>query len=258
MNRICKNCSTHFKGNFCPQCGQKFQTERFTFKHIFSEVIHAFTHADKGFVSLFKKMMYMPGTIAYEYIVEGKRKKYFNLFTFFVLITTISAFIESKELALKEVLFNERNDYGYIFNLYTKGLLFFTVPVLAFLLWLIYQPKTKLLYSEYTVFAMILMCLKAMFDTAAGIINYTSTKLSGKPVDVDDHLIFALLLVLIMGAATYWFHKKTGIKSWFRGLLTGLTFTLLQVGIYVFIVWAVFNGFQGIGIIDLFGFRFGD
>jgi hypothetical protein len=257
MNRICKNCSTHFKGNFCPQCGQKLTTERFTFKHIFSEVIHAFTHADKGFLSLLKKMIYMPGTIAYEYIVEGKRKKYFNLFTFFVLITTISAFVESKELALKEVLFNERNDYGYIFNLYTKGLLLVTIPVLAFLLWFIYQPKTKLLYSEYTVFAMILMCLKAMLDIAAGFINYTGTKLSDRSVDVDDHLIFALLLVVIIGFASYQFHKNAGVKTGVRPLLAGLIFTLLQAGIYIFIVWAVFNGFQGIGIIDLFGFRFG-
>lgn len=200
----------------------------------------------------------MPGIIAYEYIVEGKRKKYFNLFTFFVLITTISAFIESKDLELKEVLFNERNDYGYIFNLYTKALLLITIPFLAFLIWLIYKPKTKLLYSEYTVFAMILMSIKAMFDIAAGIINYTGTKLSGKSVDVDDHLIFALLMVLVMGTIIYEFHKKAGIKNRFRALLAGIVFVFLQVGIFIFIVWGYFNNFQGIGIINFFGFRFGD
>jgi Protein of unknown function (DUF3667) len=257
MNRVCKNCNIHFKGNFCPQCGQKAHTERFTFKHIFSEGIHAFTHADKGFFTLLKKMMYIPATVAYEFIVEGKRKKYFNLFTFFVLITTISAFVVGRELALKEELFNEKNEYGHAFNLYSKLLLIITIPLLAFFVWLIYQPKTKLLYSEYTVFAMVLMTLKAITDIITDACDYSVTRVFKAYFDTDSHIIYALVLATIAGGTSYFFHKKTGLSSLMRAVLTGLMFVMLQGGLTIFIVWAVFNRFGGVGVLEVFGIRIG-
>ena len=86
----CLNCGTILTAddNFCPNCGQKTNTHRLTLGHIFHEFFHSFTHADKGFLALLGELAVRPGKVAREY-VAGKRKKYFNPFTFFVLILGI-------------------------------------------------------------------------------------------------------------------------------------------------------------------------
>lgn len=76
------------QGNFCSNCGQKAETHRITFKHVIHELIHAFTHTDKGFFLLIKSLITKPGIVAKEYL-EGKRKKYFNPLSFLVITAAL-------------------------------------------------------------------------------------------------------------------------------------------------------------------------
>ncbi len=86
----CLNCGTLLTAddNFCPNCGQRTDSHRITLKHIFHEFFHTFTHADIGFLGLIADLAVKPGIVAREYIA-GKRKKYFNPFTFFVLCLSL-------------------------------------------------------------------------------------------------------------------------------------------------------------------------
>jgi len=86
----CLNCGTLLTAddNFCPTCGQKTGAHRITLKHIFHEFFHTFTHADIGFLGLIADLAVKPGIVAREYIA-GKRKKYFNPFTFFILCLSL-------------------------------------------------------------------------------------------------------------------------------------------------------------------------
>jgi len=89
----CLNCGTILTAddNFCPTCGQKTDTHRLTLKHILHEFFHSFTHADKGFLGMIADLAIKPGKVAREY-VAGKRKKYFNPFTFFLLSIGVLVF----------------------------------------------------------------------------------------------------------------------------------------------------------------------
>jgi hypothetical protein len=89
----CLNCATILTAddNFCPTCGQKTDTHHITIKHIFHEFFHSFTHADKGFLGMIADLAIRPGIVATEYIA-GKRKKYFNPFTFFLLCIGLVVF----------------------------------------------------------------------------------------------------------------------------------------------------------------------
>ncbi|WP_462249087.1 DUF3667 domain-containing protein [Ferruginibacter sp.] len=259
MNRLmihtCKNCHHNYKGNFCTECGQKNTVTAFTFKHIFQEAFHAFTHTDKGFLVLVKKLLLNPGQVAYEYIVEGKRKKYYNLFTFFVVATAIAAFIESKELAIKETIFHENNEYGHIFNIYSKLLSFVTIPLLGFVIWVFNYSKKSLRYSEYTVLAMIMMSVKSLFDIVVLSINYFITAVFKVYTDLDENLLYAFLLILFFAYTNYNFHKKINPNPWLSSILTGIGFCIIQIAIAMFVIWAVLRNFNGLGIFNMYGIR---
>lgn len=93
----CPNCSTPLNRNyrFCPNCGQTTHLHRFNLAHIGHEAFHALTHADKGALHLLKNLTIRPGMVAREYILEGKRKRYFNPFTFLVIVLGLSVFVNS-------------------------------------------------------------------------------------------------------------------------------------------------------------------
>jgi hypothetical protein len=88
----CKNCGNPFTASFCNACGQKV-AHRITMRHIWHDIVHAFTHADKGIFHLFLQLFIRPGIVAREYIIEGKRKRYFNPFQYILIIGSIAAFV---------------------------------------------------------------------------------------------------------------------------------------------------------------------
>ena len=90
----CSNCNALARTDdkYCSKCGQEIHVHRFTLGHIFHEFFHAFTHADKGIFYLLKELLVKPGTVAREYI-GGKRKKYFNPFTFFLILAGLFVYL---------------------------------------------------------------------------------------------------------------------------------------------------------------------
>jgi len=95
--KACPNCSADLETTyqFCPQCGQNAHIHRFNLPHIFHEVFHAFTHADKGVLYLTRSLAIRPGVTAREYVLEGKRKTYFNPFTFLLLVLGLNITVNS-------------------------------------------------------------------------------------------------------------------------------------------------------------------
>jgi Protein of unknown function (DUF3667) len=89
----CLNCNNSLQpaDKFCSYCGQNASVHRFTLRNFFHEGFHAVTHTDKGIFHLLKCLATKPGTTAREYIM-GKRKKYFNPFTFFLIMMGVFVF----------------------------------------------------------------------------------------------------------------------------------------------------------------------
>lgn len=73
MPVICKNCGSVVEQNFCPVCGQKKGIQKITWAFIFREIVHLFTHVEKGFIFSSVKMFYNPGAFVKSYL-DGKRK----------------------------------------------------------------------------------------------------------------------------------------------------------------------------------------
>ncbi|MEP6583851.1 MAG: DUF3667 domain-containing protein [Ginsengibacter sp.] len=254
MDHTCSNCSNTFDGKYCNSCGQSVNVPRFTLNHIFEEAFHAFTHADKSFIGFVKDLILNPGKLSWEYIAERKRKKYFNPFTFFILINAINAFVEGGDLNLKENLFHFNNEYGHIFNVYSKVLSLVIIPVFAFIIWLIHLKKPRLLFSEYTVFAMIIVSLYSVVETFVHVINYLGTSLRHSSVSVEDNILYPILFAIYVAYANYSFHKKMNKNSWPKSILAGIFFFAVQFAVQLFVIWSI-RGFNGLGHFGIFGIQ---
>ncbi|HXL55839.1 MAG TPA: DUF3667 domain-containing protein [Chitinophagaceae bacterium] len=156
MSVVCKNCNHSFSKNYkyCPYCGQAATMQRLNFHQVIHDIMHAFIHGDKGVFLLFKELSYMPGRVARLY-VEGKRKKYFNPFSFLVLMVAIALFFilkfESFTIPHKNLNSDKLEILHFVFK-YFNVFIFIMCPVNAFLIWLFFR-KYNLNFIENLVLA---------------------------------------------------------------------------------------------------------
>lgn len=173
-NTHCLNCETNLAKthSFCPKCGQPAKTHRFTFKNFIHEGFHAVTHADKGLFYLLRELTLRPGLVAREYI-SGKRKKYFNPFTFFLLLmglfVLVDTFVNSSEMeaskpiperisAVKDPEIRAALEIKYHRGMVARDFMskhgslvaMFAIPFFAFFFKMIYYRR-KYNYSEHLV-----------------------------------------------------------------------------------------------------------
>jgi hypothetical protein len=87
---VCKSCSSQGTGNYCGNCGAKYETKRITLSGLLHEVLHFFTHFDKGFPFTLKQLLIEPGVPQKQY-VEGARSLYQKQFSMFFICASISA-----------------------------------------------------------------------------------------------------------------------------------------------------------------------
>jgi hypothetical protein len=156
MSTVCKNCNHSFNKNYryCPYCGQAATIKRLDVHQLIHDIVHAFIHGDKGVFLLFKELSYKPGSVARLY-VEGKRKKYFNPFSFLVLMVAIALFfiLKFESFTLSNTNGNTDNTELLHFAFkYYNVFIFIMCPVNAFLIWLFFR-KYNMNFIENLVLA---------------------------------------------------------------------------------------------------------
>ena len=238
---ICKNCGHSFTGNHCNNCGQKI-AHRLDTKHIVHEAVHVFTHADKGIFSLIPMVLLRPGVLALQY-VEGKRKRYFSIFQYLILVVGIITFIMSKThymenmaqainpettkasarvLAVQGRLMNMLQHYFNIF-------LFAFLPVFSFFSWLFFRSKGYNYAENFVLQASI----QAQLNTFSLFIIPLSYLLGKNFQGVIIALSFILLL-LANTIANRQFFKVSWPKAFFKGLIIYICTNIVQI-IVIFI-----------------------
>jgi len=184
----CSNCGSQLDPAFkhCPNCGQSTAIHRFNVKHLLHEFFHAFTHTDKGALVLLRDLVIRPATVLREYIVEGKRKKYFNPFTLLLLVLGITVFMSSifhpmqgaesvykeqitsatteKKKALMITLAEKQAKLNAIIEKKMNVIVFITAPLMALAFWLVFKGKGYN-YAEHLVAYLILTCLLSLISS---------------------------------------------------------------------------------------------
>lgn len=222
----CPNCGKLIDGkeNYCPACGQKFPAHRLTIKHLAHELFHSVTHADKGILLLLKSLATKPGIVAKEY-VEGKRKKYFNPFTFLLLCTAVVVFLNSQFNYLPEVkadpailkqIPNEKARAKYLLILHRSQevielvskkpnlIYIIAIPFYAFIMWLFFRKRN---FAEHLVanvyFCGFLALTASFFSVLLSLLNHSGNS--------SSYMIFLFPLYIIYQTVAY--HKFLNYSS---------------------------------------------
>jgi hypothetical protein len=90
----CLNCGYTFKGEYCSHCGQKAEQERFTPSVVVAEMLHFFTHFEKGFLHTVWSFIAKPGRASLNFL-NGKRKQYQSPVSYLFICTGLYILIHN-------------------------------------------------------------------------------------------------------------------------------------------------------------------
>jgi hypothetical protein len=248
----CKNCEhllseTH---QFCPNCGQTAHIHKFSFGHLLHEFFHAFTHADKGIIHLVKGLATKPGKVVAEYL-DGKRKSYFNPFTFFLLCAGFFVFMNAlvkpngewpkadpavlaripsakgKEMYMKAM---ERSTTVYTITQKNSNMLALAaLPINALIFWIFFRRRGRN-YAEFVV-AMLFLGSFATFLFSIVISPLMSITRLTHPT-----IYLTLLIVGLLFLAVY---VSAGVKGMLDTRRRTSYWAVLPVGILNNVLWGV-------------------
>ena len=225
MHHSCLNCETQFEGSFCNNCGQKI-IHRYTVSHVLHELVHVFTHADKGIFSFVWSILRKPGTVALD-LVEGKRKRYFNLFQFLLIIVGVTTFLVTQTNLVEKtfVTMNKVNNIApstelgrvqqsvaLMLQKYNNIFQLILIPLFAFFSWLFVGRKRNYNYAENIVLhaaASSQSNTLAIFTTLLFLISSTNTQ----------YVILSFLSIAVLLFSFAISYKQFYKISWLKSIL---------------------------------------
>ncbi|HLO38877.1 MAG TPA: DUF3667 domain-containing protein [Lacibacter sp.] len=225
MEHLCLNCETQYNGHFCNNCGQK-ETHRYTVAHVLHELVHVFTHADKGIFSFAWNIIKKPGTVALD-LVEGRRKRYFNLFQYLLIIVGITTFLVSQthliektlvtmngatSVAQNSELVKVQQSVAAFLQKYNNIFQLVLIPLFAFFSWLFMGRVRKRNYAENIVLHAASSAQSNTFAIFTTLLMMAGTN--------DTH--FAILSILSLFVILYTFaisYKQFYAISWIKAIL---------------------------------------
>ncbi len=111
-NNRCQNCDTAFKGNFCPNCGQRARDNHDrSIKHLLGEFFGNLFFLDSRMWVSIKYLLFKPGLMTYEYM-SGKRRKFLAPISIF-LFSNLAYFFVNPVTDYSLSLFDQINYQPY-------------------------------------------------------------------------------------------------------------------------------------------------
>jgi len=161
------------------------------------ELIHFFTHIEKGFLFTTKQLVLSPGKTVFEFI-EGKRKKYFSPVSYFLVWITIYALL----LYWFQKVFGENRviDYQQYFG--DKASTEYAITHLALVLTIVipfqglylYLLFTKVRYNYFETIVIAIYCLGTIifFQLLFALISLGYFSITNIPVSLSISDIFKI------------------------------------------------------------------
>ena len=206
--------------------------------HLGHEVTHALTHADKGFLLLIKELITRPGIVAREYL-DGKRKKYFNPFTFLVITSALYAFISYKSgysiaMVAPDSPASNRSPYHQeMMDIVVQNgkllMLILIVPLFAFLSWL-FSIRSRFNLAENFV---LLAFVVGQLNVALVLIYIPAFLIAPATIHWNVYVREALFILYIAVTYHQFFQNK-----WIFAFLKAIVVYFLSITLYWVLIFA--------------------
>lgn len=253
----CLNCSAKVESKFCPACGQSAHIHPITIRHVIHDLVHAFTHADKGFIFTLKELLIRPGTVALKYI-EGKRKQYFNPLSFLVITLAVSGYLSYRsgyfdsmprrgpatatQMQVNSAPSIMEKAQAESWKIITKDGkligLFLSTPLMAFLSWIFFR-KPRHHYAEHFVLHAYLFGLCSVFRVVIFIPLHLL--LPGKVSTIDIFFQLTFLTYIII-ASRQFFRQHIALC-----IVKGISILVL----FIILFWVVILSYASVKVLLL-------
>tara|TARA_R110000868_G_scaffold306734_4_gene568154 strand:+ start:24419 stop:25186 length:768 start_codon:yes stop_codon:yes gene_type:complete len=147
----CLNCGETVLGNYCSNCGQKFQPTKLPLKLFLEDAVETLFNIDNRWFKTLKDLFLKPGKVTREYI-EGKRAQYLPPLRIYLSISIVYFLLVQWSESDQIFFINFSDDENSIGDLGTiiQYMVFFMVPFFALFTKLFYR-KRKAYYVEYLI-----------------------------------------------------------------------------------------------------------
>lgn len=228
----CLNCNREIDENYCPNCGQKTDTHRYSLQHFFvHDFIHGIFHFDNGFFFTVKELFTRPGHSVREFI-QGKRTKHFNYFATVIVLLTINYLLSKWAKADLTQVFNKESISGLlkVTKDYSKFTNFLIIPIIALYSWLIFR-KSKQNYTENLVLNIFLLAGIIVFRIFIYLaMIFTNDVETIRIVNlVVTFLVFIYIVIFFYQYFSCYDYSK--INLLFRVLMISILFLVTKQGI---------------------------
>ncbi|HAS41468.1 MAG TPA: hypothetical protein DCS93_13380 [Microscillaceae bacterium] len=225
---VCINCKYEHDSNFCPNCGERSEVPRITFKSIFSNGLSTITNMNKGFLFNVKHLCLNPNGIVNDFL-KGKRKSIFNPMSFLIIALTVYLIVDAMIVVKANVSGNKINpkiygvgyEAGRFMKLYLKYFWILSI------IWL--SVSTKLLFGKYNYAEHLAINSFVMGQSIlVGLVSFVITKLN---------LLFNPFVYISIIWITYqtFKRKKRDLNAFFQSVGSTLLFFIQLVIIVVLI-----------------------
>jgi hypothetical protein len=211
MSLNCLNCATPIAHNYCPNCGQRSSTHRYSIQHFLShDLIHGVWHVDKGILFTLSALFTRPGNSVREFI-QGKRVPYFSFITLILLLLTLSGLIAPYTHGKVSDMVPQQSrqmtsDFERIVSSYPKLTLIVTIPIYSLFTFLWFR-KARLNFSEHLVINSNRIIAELVLGLLISLISVFYTNKTG--------LTFLYLIIASLFSLVYsiWFYYQ--FFSWY-------------------------------------------
>lgn len=90
----CATCHTHFRGNYCPRCGQSATVGRYSLKKALLLFLDVWGLGNRGMFRTIRDLLLRPGYMIRDYL-QGMQMAYFPPFKMFFLLAALSLFVDT-------------------------------------------------------------------------------------------------------------------------------------------------------------------
>lgn len=233
----CKNCGNIVHHPYCAHCGQKSSVEKITFRYLWHQLFHFFTHLEKGFLFTSISMVRRPGKAVTDFI-RGRRVIYQTPVSYFLIWIAIYALLLYlvKEVFGENAVIEYKNYFGSpVSTLYAINHLGIVLSVLfpLFGVYVYLVTSTKLFnYAECLVIVIYALGTIILAQSVFVLISILFHLATSASVDLKVSDIFKIIYLFWFG---YSLMKQLPLK---HRLSRSVLFTILCFG--SFTLWRIF------------------